>query len=341
MATLPSRWSLAAACAALALAKPVAAQEGAAPPEPETPAAYVEHALDLLQRFHMNREQVDWDAMLKAVMVLSAHAQTPRDTHSALRAAVVAMGDNHGYLYVPQPRLQSNGRSGKDAAAPPMPEGKALEGDIGYLMLPRLTTVGGNEDVGAQYRDVLVETVQRLDPSARCGWVIDLARNSGGNMWPMLNGLDPLLGEGPFGYFVGIEGRVAWVRGEEAISSQSGAEVDTGEPKYALANSDAPIAVIFGPRTSSTGEMVAVALAGRTDSRSFGARSANYTTAVRPFELSDGAVLGVTSSKVAYRDGTVIEGPLVPDEEVEGDALEPALEWLRGQCGSAAGQPTG
>jgi len=327
-----TRWSLAAAAAALAVTLPVSAKESAPEADGETPAAYVERALDLLQQFHMNREQVDWDALRDAVMVLSDHAQTPLETHSALRAAVVAMGDNHGYLYVPQPRLQSGGQPGKEAAAPPMPEGEALDGDIGYLMLPRLTTVGGNEEVGTQYRELLVQTLERLDSSARCGWVVDLRKNGGGNMWPMLNGLDPLLGEGPFGYFVGIEGRAAWVRSEDGISSRGGGEVDTGEAKYALGNAATPVAVLFGPRTASTGEMVAVAFAGRASSRSFGARSANYTTAVRPFELSDGAVLGVTSSKVAYRDGTLIEGPLVPDETVEGDALEAALEWLRGQC---------
>ena len=332
MAALPNRWSLAAACAALVAASPISAEEITPDADGETPSAYVEHALDLLERFHMNREQVDWDAMRNAVTVLSAHAQTPRDTHSALRAAVVAMGDNHGYLYIPRPRQQASGQPGKEAAVPPMPEGEALDGDIGYLMLPRLTTVGGNEKVGTQYRELLIQTLEGLDSSARCGWVLDLRKNGGGNMWPMLNGLDPLLGDGPFGFFVGIEGRAAWVRTQDAIASQGGGEVDTGEPQYALANAAAPVAVLFGPRTASTGEMVAVAFAGRESSRSFGARSANYTTAVRPFELSDGAVLGVTSSKVAYRNGTVIEGPLVPDEEVEGDALEPALEWLRGQC---------
>ncbi len=334
-----SRWPLAAALVALALAPNVSAQtdpsvgEAESPKDP-SPEAYVERALDILQQFHMNRQEIDWDAVRRATKVLSAQAKTPRDTHAALRAAVVAMGDNHGYLYIPQPRQQASAPSGGggNAAAPAMPEGEPLDGDIGYLMLPPLMTVGGNEDVGEQYRERLVGILQSLDSSARCGWVVDLRQNQGGNMWPMLNGLDALLGPGPFGYFVGVEGRVAWARGEDEISSGTGSESDTGEPQYALANADAPVAILFGPRTSSTGEMVAIALTGREHSRSFGGKSANYTTAVRPFELSDGAILGVTSSKVAYRDGTMIEGALVPEVAVDGDALEPALEWLGSEC---------
>ena len=332
-----AQWPLAAALMALALAPSVSAQtdpavgQAEAPEDPSaedpSPEAYVERALDILQQFHMNRQEIDWDAVRNAIKVLSAQAKTPGDTHAALRAAVVAMGDNHGYLFIPRPRQQAGAPSGGagNAAAPAMPEGEPLDGDIGYLMLPPLMTVGGNEDVGEQYRE-------RLDSSARCGWVVDLRQNAGGNMWPMLNGLDPLLGPGPFGYFVGVEGRVAWARGENEISSGTGSEIDMGEPQYALANADAPVAILFGPRTSSTGEMVAIALTGREHSRSFGAKSANYTTAVRPFELSDGAILGVTSSKVAYRDGTMIEGALVPEVTVDGDALDPALAWLGSEC---------
>tara|TARA_B100000678_G_scaffold156748_1_gene130915 strand:- start:643 stop:1683 length:1041 start_codon:yes stop_codon:yes gene_type:complete len=335
------RWTLAAALAALSIVSSVSAQtdssaEEALSTEAEPPEAYVERALDILQQYHMNRQEIDWEAMRQAVRVLSAKAKTPGDTHAALRAAVAAMGDNHGHLYIPQPRRQASASSAGEKetarAMPAMPEGKPIDGNIGYLMLPPLMTVGGNEDVGTQYRERLVGILQGLDASARCGWVVDLRQNAGGNMWPMLNGLDPLLGPGPFGYFVGAEGRVAWVRGEDEISSGTGSEVDTGEPQYALANADAPVAILFGPRTASTGEMVAIALTGRENSRSFGAKSANYTTAVRPFTLSDGAILGVTSSKVAYRDGATIEGPLVPDVAVDADALEPALEWLHREC---------
>lgn len=339
-----AHWPLAAALLALSMAPTVSARtdpavgQAEAPEDPSpgdrTPEAYVERALDILQQYHMNRQDIDWDAVRRATKVLSAHAGTTGETHAALRAAVVAMGDNHGYLFIPQPRQQARAPSGEggNAAAPAMPEGEPLDGDIGYLMLPPLMTVGGNEDVGEQYRERLVGILQNLDSSAKCGWVVDLRQNGGGNMWPMLNGLDPLLGPGPFGYFVGVEGRAAWVRGETEISSGTGSEIDTGEPQYALANGDAPVAILFGPRTSSTGEMVAIALTGREHSRSFGAKSANYTTAVRPFELSDGAILGVTSSKVAYRDGTMIEGALVPEVAVDGDALEPALAWLGSEC---------
>ena len=34
------------------------------------------------------------------------------------------------------------------------------------------------------------------------GWIVDLRGNFGGNMWPMLLSVEPLIGNGTLGYFV-------------------------------------------------------------------------------------------------------------------------------------------
>ena len=82
--------------------------------------------------------------------------------------------------------------------------------------------------------------------------------------------------------------------------------------------------------------MVAVALEGRENARTFGTPTANFTTAITPFDLDDGAVLGVTSSKVGLRTGEVLEGPLLPHQPVEDDAMGPAREWLAARCAAPA-----
>ena len=51
-------------------------------------------------------------------------------------------------------------------------------------------------------------------PSATCGWIIDLRGNGGGNMYPMLAGLKPFLGDTVLGAFVGPDKtRANWVAG--------------------------------------------------------------------------------------------------------------------------------
>lgn len=215
-----------------------------------------------------------------------------------------------------------------------MPRGEALGSGIAYVTLPYLTTIQGRQALGEQYRDTLRSTLVGLDQNASCGWIIDLRKNPGGNMWPMLNGLDPLLGEGPFGYFVGIEDRTPWVRTAYGIRSTQETQAEKAEPSFALENASRPIAVLIGNRTTSSGEMVAVALMSLASARSFGQPTANFTTAVIPFELSDGAVLGVTSSKIAFASGEVVEGALQPDVVAGEDAQEQAVEWLSDTCGA-------
>ena len=52
---------------------------------------------------------------------------------------------------------------------------------------------------------------------------------------------------------------------------------------------------MIGPRTSSSGEMTALALVGRSKVRTFGAPSAGFTTTNVPYPLSDGAFLVITA----------------------------------------------
>ncbi|MDJ0644105.1 MAG: S41 family peptidase [Erythrobacter sp.] len=316
------------ASASLVLVEPAAAVED------ETPEAYLENALSLLEANHINRDRADWQALGEAARTLTVNADSPADTHAAIRAVIIALDEKHSYLIPPRPpRSRSGSSSGnRTSTAPPMPEGELLPDGIAYVSIPPLTTVQGRQSVGVQYRDVLQSLLEDLDTGASCGWIIDLRKNYGGNMWPMLNGLDPLLGNGPFGYFVGQTGRSAWVRTQTGISPVDGETASLAIPSFALGNADRPIAVLIGGKTTSSGEMVAVALIGAPNSRSFGQPTANFTTAVVPYELSDGAILGVTTSRIAFASGEIVEGAIQPDVAAEDDAQDQAAQWLQEQC---------
>ena len=150
-------------------------------------------------------------------------------------------------------------------------------------------------------------------------------------MWPMLNGLDPLLGPGPFGAFRAPSGQLQnWVRSGEGITV--GGAASDRPPFYTLGAADAPVAVLLGSRTASSGEMTAIALAGRARTRSFGARSAGFTTANVPIPLSDGSVLVITTAYARDRTGREFTGSMVPDELVEEQEAEvAAVRWLEAQ----------
>jgi carboxyl-terminal processing protease len=54
---------------------------------------------------------------------------------------------------------------------------------------------------GRDYAREVQGHLHQLEAAGARGWVIDLRRNDGGNMWPMLAGLTPLLGATDYGSF--------------------------------------------------------------------------------------------------------------------------------------------
>jgi len=57
----------------------------------------------------------------------------------------------------------------------------------------------------------LQKIIGDLDRSHPAGWIVDLRGNVGGNMWPMLAGIGPVLGEGDdLGEFFTLDSHSTW-----------------------------------------------------------------------------------------------------------------------------------
>lgn len=65
------------------------------------------------------------------------------------------------------------------------PEGRLIANRIGYLDLPDLP---GNVEHKQLYMAETQRLLREIDQVGVSGWVLDLRRNSGGSMWPMLAG---------------------------------------------------------------------------------------------------------------------------------------------------------
>jgi carboxyl-terminal processing protease len=306
------------------------------PSDPPEPAAYLERALTLLRQKHINSAKADWPAIEKAARARIAGARTTAETWPAIVDALQALGEKHSFLLEP-PREQSPAAAAPQPAASaqdPSPTWQLLDGKFGVVRLPALNTlVGDGETAARRYAQAVSSGLQKMDAAPLCGWVVDLRENGGGNMWPMLKGLDPLLGGSPFGHFVlPANATMPWVRAFGNIFPSRDA-VEPTPPAFALAHADAPLAILVGPHTASSGEMTAIALIGRMGVRSFGAPTAGFTTANEVNRLSDGAILMITATTVRDRTGKDYAGPIAPDEEVAlSEAETTATDWLESQC---------
>ena len=84
---------------------------------------------------------------------------------------------------------------------PKQPESNYLEDGIGYVKVPPCFNVDADKD--QHFADTIRKQIRKLDTEKMIkGWVVDLRQNTGGNMWPMLAGLNALMKDGTVGYFV-------------------------------------------------------------------------------------------------------------------------------------------
>lgn len=301
--------------------------------------AYLEEAIGLIRKNAYYSDRVDWETSSRMATTLASGASTPEDTYASISHVLSALGDRHS-------RLISRS-SAEDIASNQALDGfgirsRSVHGH-GYVQVP--TFLGGNKQRGTAFVDQVQQAIEDLDAAGTCGWIVDLRSNGGGNMYPMISGLSPLLGDGVFGYFIGKEKKESWY----LKGGRSGIRSDIAGPtrmSRLVGAREAPVAVLIGPGTSSSGEATLVSFLGRPRTRTFGQSTSGQSTANALFPLSDGAQIALTTAILADRTGRMHGGPIAPDQPVaetdrasnSGDrVLETASTWLDARIECSAG----
>ncbi|HJR70364.1 MAG TPA: S41 family peptidase [Gammaproteobacteria bacterium] len=311
------------------------------PPPSPAAARYVERALAIIEENSVNRELIDWRAFRSAVLEQARGADTVAASHLAVRFAMSHLADGHSYFMAPRQMTAiadapvGNARTGRDPVAA---RSELLASSVGYLRLPGFA--GGTHTDQVAFAVELQRHIARLDAADACGFVLDLRSNSGGNLWPMLVGIGPLLGDGEVAIAIDPSGTrtPVWYRDGKAGLGDS-VQLRVREAPYRLRNALAPIAVLADRSTASAAEIIAGALGTRIDARRFGTPTRGAVTGTRIFPLADGAALVLAVTQTGDRNGRVYSGPLDPDEVVEARAggvaladqpvVRAALEWLQ------------
>jgi carboxyl-terminal processing protease len=218
-----------------------------------------------------------------------------------------------------------------------LPQGRRLEHNIGYLALPGLLC--GKPEFDQVYAETTQQLIREIDSTAPRGWIIDLRRTVGGTMWPMWAGVGPVLGEGEIVAFVApAEKVVVSYRSGQVSTEQWGVITEVNEP-YQLKRPWPAVAVLTSPLTASAGEFAALAFRERLRTRSFGEPTCGVPTGNDDKQLSDGAMILLTTHLGADRTGRPYDDPLLPDQYVQIDwtrlgtvddpVLQAAVRWLQ------------
>lgn len=301
---------------------------------------YLNTFFQIVETNVINADELDFNSLRCDAEMLLAGAQSTSDIHDELNYLARRI-NKHSFVISPSVAREWMGIDNMDESeesnTPQEIEeatGRRIDDQIAYLTVPQIGSL--HEPTKTYYADTLQRLIKKLDTKNTNGWIIDLRANGGGNCWPMLAGIGPLIGEGTTGYFIAPDGSnpQAWIYRDGVSYQDSIVSTSLSQPPYKLKNKKSKIAVLYGPATASSGEVVATAFRGRDNSRSFGQPSAGYASTNENYNLPDGAILFLTVSMYADRNKQLVPMQLLPDEIVEpqeeGDAaLEAAIKWLK------------
>lgn len=322
---------LAAVLAATTIASCDIAVEPKAPlvPAGMSPVArrFVDEFLGLLQARSIRRAAIDWVAFRAQVLQQAPFAQTIEDTHPIIQHALVTLADGHStfrtsngrFFYFP---LRTCVRSN---AAPPA----SLPADVGYV---RVGTFAGGGPGGVAFADSIQAVIRAADRDGLSGWIVDLRGNGGGNMWPMLAALSPIIGDDLLGHFVDPDGTVTAWDLRDGAARLAGVVQQVATSPYRLKRERPRVAVLTDNGVASSGEAVAIAFRGRANARSFGVATCGQSTANAAFVLSDGSLLNLTVATMADRTRRAYGGQVAPDEtvpDVVDEVVRRAVAWLQ------------
>jgi carboxyl-terminal processing protease len=273
-------------------------------------------AIDLVKTHALRMNRIDWATFEPELRAETAQIRDSRDAYPAIRHMLKSLGDRHSRLIPPAPARQHEQQVPSEAV-----EVKSLPGGIGYIGMPGFGSADRRH--GRAFVRQAAERMASTSQDAENGWVVDLRKDHGGNMFPMIAALSPMLGDDTLGYFERRDGKREPWRVDSKL-----------KPNRDLDLRNARVAVLIGPGTASSGEATALSFRGRANTRFFGQPSAGVSTANRVFTLPDGSLLVLTTAMMLDRNGRGDGEQLMPDEstpvETEGSdpAMDAAVEWL-------------
>lgn len=286
---------------------------------------YVETVVSLMQTNSIKRQLIDWTTFRSTVLARAEGVQTIADTYPAIRVALELLGDNHSFyqpatgniIFVSTLTCNAVG-----ATEPVLPEA------VGYVRVPAFS---GNSAAATAFARGIQTEISSADREDLVGWIVDLRANGGGNMWPMIAGVGPILGEGLAGYFIDPDEGLSQWEYRDGTAWLAGTEAQRVADPYRLRREQPRVAVLTDNTTNSSGEGVVVAFRQRPNTRSFGTATCGRSTANRSFSLSDGASLFLTVSVMADRTKTKYGISIQPDEIVTdpNEVVSRASAWLR------------
>ena len=278
-------------------------------------------ALDLVKSKAYRSKNVDWTIVEHRARII----EKSQGENEAIRFVVSALADRHTSYRAPNLATATSLRP------------QAVQTEIATL-LPSIDQIpalqinrwSGKDQVGAT--NTVRTALSQLMKHQPCGLILDFSENSGGNMWPMLVGLSPLLSEGHLGIFRSADGTISKIEKDNGLVTLGGKPHFLNYPQSATFQSSVPfIAIIIGNKSSSSGEITPLMFYGQKNVKFFGHKTSGFTSANQVFPLPNGGTLVLTTSMTEDRNGNSHPDGIEP-HIASAEPFQDSSKWLSQQC---------
>ena len=297
----------------------------------------LDEAFLFMQKHYYRKDLIQWDTLIATARQRLCYSNSCEDAYETITWCIHQLNEPHSFLMSASKAAIYNADTCFLKQKPSITElageikGEMLDAGVAYITVPWVSTTDSMACLWVA--DSIQQVIARLDNRSVKNWIIDLRKNTGGNCWPMLAGIGPLLGEGVCGYFVNDGERIPITYSNGAAMQGKHIRCRVSSSGYQLRQGRKNIIVLTGRRTSSSGEIIALAFKGKEGVYFYGEPTAGYTTANATYTLSDNSMLVLTVCREADRTGRICDGRIMPDEiianELHGDPVrDAALMYL-------------
>lgn len=282
---------------------------------------YVDEVITLLQNNSVNKNKIDWAIFKKDVYKHARNSKSIIETYPSISYAVTKLNDSHSYF---APNIETDDIIEEKPL--PILEDEIVPDNIGYIRIPFCI---GSEDQSKNYINSIIEKISNQDNINLKGWIVDLRGNFGGNMWPMLVSVGPILGDGIVGYFIDADNKTSTWKYENGKAYLNSTIIEESPLVYSLKLPNPYVAILTNKETASSGEAITVCFKGRNKTKSFGTKTFGVSSGNKSHTLSDGSRINLTESIFADRNMNKYGNSIFTDNHCEEiNTVDEAVDWL-------------
>ncbi|MGZ8537935.1 MAG: S41 family peptidase, partial [Flavisolibacter sp.] len=259
---------------------------------PDSVLRYIDSALYFMEFKSLHGKDLDWIKIKNSVLQKAKYAKNYSEAFSSIAYAFQQLKDYHGmvanqdtfYRYPPPvnfeevlcPGIKKEFLKGNRIVT------SLINNSIAYLRIPTMNVT--KQEAMNEKANNLRDSLCMLASKNPKGIIIDLRMNTGGNSAPMVSGIGPLFNTDLLGYGVDRDGKfLGAVRLKDGIVlDEKGNKMVTIKNTCKI-NSSIPVAVLIGPSTISSAEILAVYLKQQTNVKVFGEPTPGFCNATEGF----------------------------------------------------------